>query len=71
MSEEKLPLEILREKYIPVSEFPKKYNISVAKIMDLIKSGKIRRAEFVAPGDKRRSLHVNYEEVLSVLGDKR
>lgn len=63
----KLPLELLMEKYIPVVDFPEKYNISVPKIMSLIDAKKIRVAEFKAPGDIRRTLHVNYEEVLEVL----
>lgn len=63
----KLPLEILREKYIPVTEFPARYGIPVEEVQSLIDAGKIRIAEFKAPGDNRRSLHVNYEEVLSQL----
>lgn len=64
----KLPLEELREKYIPVVEFPEKYGISVVEIMRLIKNKQILYAEFKAPGDTRRTTHVNYEEVLKVLG---
>lgn len=71
MSETKLPLEILREKYIPVEDFPKKYNIPVAKVLDLIKKGKIRKAEFPTPDTPRRSLHANYEEVLKVLEEEK
>ena len=63
----KLPLEILKEKYIPVTDFPERFGISVATIMRLVDSHKIRYAEFRAPGDRRRSMHVNYEEVLSLL----
>lgn len=63
----KLPLEILKEKYIPVSEFPKRYGISVEEIMNLIDHNQLRYAEFRAPGDTRRSIHVNYEEVLSLV----
>ena len=63
----KLPLELLKEKYIPVSEFPERYNVSVAKVMSLVNAGKLRVAEFKAPGDTRRTLHVNYEEVLAIL----
>jgi hypothetical protein len=64
---EKLPLEILRDKYIPVSQFPEKYNISVSLIMRLINSGKLKYAEFKAPGDTRRSPHVNPEDLFQVL----
>lgn len=63
----KLPLELLKEKYIPVVDFPEKYGISVTKIMSLIETHKIRPAEFKAPGNTRRTLHANYEEVLQVL----
>lgn len=63
----KLPLEELREKYIPVSDFPEKYNISVATIKRLISSGQIRQAEFRALGATRRTTHVNPEDVLRVL----
>lgn len=66
----KLPLEILKEKYIPVAAFPERYNISVAKVMSLVNSGKLRIAEFKAPGDTRRSLHVNYEEVLKLVQEE-
>ena len=66
----KLPLEELMEKYIPVASFPEKYNISVPKIMSLIDAHKIRVAEFKAPGDTRRSLHVNYEEVLKCISEE-
>lgn len=62
-----LPLEILKSKYIPIVEFPIKYNISVARIMRLIESKKIRHAEFKAPGDNRRTIHVNPEDVLAIL----
>lgn len=65
MEKEKLPLEILYEKYIPVLEFPKRYGISVSKVMKLIQSGRIRQAEFIVPGGRKRTLHANYEEVLS------
>lgn len=64
----KLPLEILREKYIPIEEFPAKFGISVSEVMKLVESKKVRRAEFKAPNSTRRSLHVNYEEVLVILG---
>lgn len=63
----KLPLEILKEKYIPIEEFPEKYNISVSKIMRLVESRKVRYAEFKAPGAHRRSMHLNPEDVLRVL----
>ena len=64
---EKLPLEILRDKYIPVTEFPEKYGISVALIMRLINSKKLKYTEFKAPGDTRRSPHVNPEDLFKVL----
>lgn len=63
-----LPLEELRLKYLPVEVFPEKYNVSVPTIMRLIKSNKIRKAELKAEGCIRRTLHVNYEEVLRALG---
>jgi len=63
----KLPLEILREKYIPVTDFPDRFNISEEDVRRLISKGKLRIAEFKAPGDNRRTTHVNYEEVLSIL----
>lgn len=66
----RLPLDDLREKYIPVKLFPEKYGISVAVVMKLVSEGKINKAEFKVPGEPRRSLHVNYEEVLSALGIK-
>lgn len=62
-----LPLEVLKDKYIPVVEFPEKYNISIARVMKLIKARKVRPAEFKVPGAPKRSLHVNPEEVLAVL----
>ena len=64
----KLPLEILREKYIPVSEFPEKYGISALSVKKLIDSKQIRPAELKAPGAIRRTLHANVEEVLDILG---
>lgn len=65
--EDKLPLEILKEKYIPVSQFPERYGISVARVKRLIDSKKIRYAEFKAPGDIRRTMHVNPEDVLPII----
>lgn len=68
MSEDnRLPLEKLKDKYIPVSEFPERYGIDVADVMKLIQERRIRYAEFKAPGAMRRSTHVNYEEVLAIL----
>lgn len=64
---ELLPLEKLMLKYIPVGEFPERYGISVAKVMSLINSGIVRKAEFKVPGLRGRVLHVNYEEVLSAI----
>ena len=63
----KLPLEELKEKYIPVSEFPEKFGISTYRIMKLVREKKILCAEFKVPGATRRTLHVNYEEVLPIL----
>lgn len=71
MSEKKLPLELLKEKYYPVVSYPEKFGISVAKVMSLIQEGKIRKAEFRVPGESKRTLHVNYEEVLSALEEER
>lgn len=64
---DKLPLEILKEKYIPLDKFPEKYGISVARVKKLIDAHKIRYAEFKAPGDIRRTIHVNPEDVFRVL----
>lgn len=64
----KLPLDELREKYIPVVDFPDRFNISVDKVNELIESRRIRYAEFRAPGDRVRTKHANYEEVLAALG---
>ena len=64
---EKLPLELLKEKYIPLNQFPEKYHISVAKIMRLIKSNKLRYAEFKIPGEIRRTIHVNPEDLFAAL----
>lgn len=66
-----LPLEELKSKYIPVEKFPELYNVSVAKVMKLVNAKKIRVAEFRAEGDHRRSLHANYEEVLSALEEEK
>ena len=66
-NKEKLPLELLREKYIPVVEFPDKYGIDVSVVMKLVDSNRINKAEFRAPGDRNRTLHVNYEEVLKAI----
>lgn len=68
---DKLPLEILKEKYIPVSQFPEKYGISVSKIMRLIKDGKLRYAEFRVPGESRRSPHVNPEDLFRILEEEK
>lgn len=68
---EKLPLEILKEKYLPIEEFPEKYGISVAKIMSLIKSHKLRYAEFKIPGAVRRTPHVNPEDLLPLIEKER
>lgn len=65
---ELLPLEKLKKKYIPVVEFPRRYNISVDTILDLVNNHNLRYAEFRVPGETRRSMHVNYEEVLTMLG---
>lgn len=61
----KLPLEELKEKYIPIDTFPEKYNISVARVQKLIKKYNLRVAEFRVPGESRRCYHANYEEVLA------
>lgn len=63
----KLPLEILKEKYIPLVDFPDKYGISVLRVKKLITDKKIRYAEFKAPGDRFRTIHVNPEDVLAAL----
>lgn len=68
---EPLPLELLMLKYIPVSEFPEKYGVSVAKVMSLINSGKIRKSEFKVEGERRRVLHANYEEVLKAIEEEK
>lgn len=72
MEEERelLPLEKLMLKYIPVSEFPERYGISVAKVMSLINSKRVNRAEFKVSGNSRRVLHANYEEVLAALEEE-
>lgn len=67
MSEEKLPLEILKEKYIPVELVPEKCGVSVAKVMKLINSSKLRYAEFKAPGASRRTPHINPDDLYAVL----
>lgn len=67
----KLPLEILREKYIPIEEFPEKYQIKVATVERLIAEKKIRYAEFKAIGSIRRTPHANYEEVLKALEEEK
>ena len=66
----KLPLEELKEKYIPITVFPEKYGISVLRIKRLIDSKKIRYAEFKEPGAVRRTIHVNYEEVLASISEE-
>lgn len=66
---DKLPLEILKEKYIPVSQVPEKYGISVAKVMRLIKNKKLKYAEFKVPGETRRTPHINPEDLFKVLED--
>jgi len=63
----KLPLEILKEKYIPVEEFPDKYNVSVARVMRIVRTYKIRYTEFKAPGANRRSMHDNPEDILPII----
>lgn len=66
--EDKYPTEILREKYVPVSDFYALYGIEVKTVEELIKSRKIPYAEFYALGAKRRSPHVNPEDVFRALG---
>lgn len=63
-----MPLEELRLKYLPVESFPEKYGVSVPTIMRLINSKQIRKAELKVEGSGRRTVHVNYEEVLRALG---
>lgn len=67
---EKLPLDILKEKYIPVEQVPERYNISVAQVMELIKNKKLRYAEFKVPGAIRRTPHINPEDLFAALGRK-
>lgn len=67
----RLPLEILKEKYIPITEIPEKYGISIYQVKNLIKSRKIRYAEFRAPGDHRRTVHVNPEDVIAALEEEK
>lgn len=62
-----LPLEELKEKYIPVVEFPERYGVSVVTIMNLIKEKKLRYAEFKVPGDHRRTPHVNPEDLAKLI----
>lgn len=64
---DKLPLELLKEKYIPVSEVPEKCGVSVAKVMNLIHSKKLRYAEFRVEGEYRRTPHINPEDLFSIL----
>lgn len=66
----KLPLEELRDKYIPVETMVEEYGISILTIQRLIRERKIRYAEFKAPGSRLRVPHVNPEEVLSALKEE-
>lgn len=65
--EGKYPTEILREKYVPLSDFYALYGIEVKIVERLVKKKKIPYAEFYAPGAKRRSPHVNPEDVFKAL----
>lgn len=67
MSQEKLPLEILKEKYIPVESVPDVCGVSVDKVNELIESHKLRYAEFKVPGAIRRTPHINPEDLYAIL----
>ena len=63
----KLPLEILKEKYVPLVKMPELYDIPISVINNMISEHKIPYTEFKAPGESRRTVHVNPEDVLRVL----
>lgn len=63
---EKLPLELLKEKYMPLKEFVKKYHIPEDYVLKLINTHRVRSAEFRVPGERLRCIHVNPEEILPI-----
>ena len=66
---EKLPIEILYEKYVPLSKI-ESYGYEKEEVEMLIKDHKIRYAEFKEPGKRFRSVHVNIEEVATFLSPR-
>lgn len=64
----RLPSEILRDKYVPIKDFEGLYGIPKSVIEELIKSRRIRYAELKKPGEYRRVPSVNPEDVAEALG---
>lgn len=67
-SEEHLyPTDILLTKYVTVLEAANRCHTTIPKILEMIKTDKIRSAELPIPNKRSRILHVNYEEVMKEL----
>lgn len=54
------PILDIMKKYIPIDDC----GYDNSKIMNLIKLGIVDYAEFKKPGAKRRSIHVNIDDIL-------
>lgn len=63
----KLPLEILKDKYIPVKVFAEQHNMTEEQVMNLLQRKRIKYTEFRAPGERLRTPHVNPEDILPIL----
>lgn len=60
----------LKDRYIPIEEVPNICGISVELCKELIKSNKIRYAEFKKPNEHFRSVHVDPVEIQAYLDRK-
>lgn len=65
---EPYPTEILRDKYVDMADFCEENNIDIEVVRKLISDRKINYTEFMKRNSKRRSIHINPEEVFPLLG---
>lgn len=64
------PAQLIKDRYIPIEDVYDKLGVKQDKVQKLIDTRKIRYAEFIKPGEYKRSVHVDPVEIRKVLGLK-
>ena len=60
---EKYPTQILKEKFRPIRDILKSYNVSEKFIMSLVRENKVMYALMKDPVGSKRIPHVNFEQL--------